>query len=212
MKQSRFSFLYKDAYQYVGYGLVLSFLLWLFGFAFLSLLALASTFLYGYVYRQPDIFFSYAKPKSVLAPVEGVVVSIKTLEDGMFGYEVEIEGSFQTEAILRVPIQDATLKESSLTRGTRLPRESKLFAQLNEYATVLFQDKEGNSVFLKHRLQKSIAPLSLSVKEGKSYEQSEVYGVAFNAITTLYLPHNFHFDIQEGAELYCAQTILGYFD
>jgi hypothetical protein len=211
-KNSKFNFIYKDALEYVAYGLASVFVLWLFDFEFLSLVVLAATLVYAYIFRQPDIFFNYAKEKSVLAPVEGQIVAITPLEDALFGYEVKIEGTSKTESILRVPLQNATVKECSITNGTRLSRKSKLFTLLNEYATVMFQDKEGNSVFINHRLKQSIVGVSLEVKEGSTREQSDVYGVAFNAVTTLYLPHNFHFEVQSGDDVYCAQTILGYFE
>jgi hypothetical protein len=210
--KNNFSFVHTKSWPYIGYALAVTFVLWIIGLEFLGFLALACALVYAYVFRQPNIFFDYSKAKGLLAPLEGEVVAITELQDNQeYGYSVTIEGSFQTESILRVPMKNATVMSVTLQRGTRLAEISPLFPYLNEQGSVVFQDNEGHTILVEHLLKKSIIPLFLEVQEGFKVEQNSVYGVGANTKTTLYLPHNFHFDVKVGSTLYCGQTLIGHF-
>lgn len=176
-------------------------------FAFIALLATA---FFIYVFRNPERELLFLEDQAVVSPVDGVVRSIDELDSDDFGYKVQIESDYFTSAVLRSPMR-SEVEEFKLIRGARTAKDSKLFHDLNERAEIIFCDAYNNKIKVVHRLKKSMIPLEVDFIAQHTYMQGSRYGYALNAMTEIYLPKNFRFDIKPNKNLKAAESLIGYF-
>ena len=190
------------------FAAVAALLFTLLDFEFLFLLAFAVTVLFLFAYRNPARLQAAISDYGVVSPVDGRVVEITDIEEDGYGYKVVIDSSLANSGMLRVPFE-AKKVSFSLQRGARLAKDSHLFETLNESLEALFENGTRRLKVL-HRLKRSPLPIETHFKS-KSLECCELYGFAYNAHTTLYLPREFRLNIHVGQSLLSSQNIIGYF-
>lgn len=192
---------------YTSFGLMVLF--WLFGFSKLAFLALVITLFFVFVFRNPERERVVYDEYSVLSPVDGVLSSIE--EDVKSDeYIIKIDSSCFDVALLRTPF-DATIKDTKLIHGTRLASSSPLAKELNECCSVVFVNKNLQSIRVEHMLKQTIKSIDIDLKDGASMLQGSRYGYALNSVTTLYLPRSFRLSIGLGSELRAGEVLIGYF-
>lgn len=190
---------------------VLTFLLLLsVGLTLLSFLLLTFFFFLVFIHRNPERISPFSDKSSILAPIDGRVKKINSIEkspiDGKPGFEVVVESGYLDVAILRAPV-DAHMNIDILRRGSMLNSKSAL-SELNETATIRFSTKHGDIV-VKHTLGSWARPLVFSV-EGEIL-QNQRYGFMLNGISSIYLPSNSRVGIKEGMTLRAGESLIGYF-
>ncbi len=171
--------------------------------AFLVTLALAFSF------RNPERELPPFEKGSVVAPVDGVVTSIESIEDEKFAYKVKIDATYLDLGVLRVPMA-SKLQSVQHFHGARLSDEIQLHQDINENATLVFEDSNKNLVKIQHRLKQSFAPIFIDIIEAQELRQGARYGVQIDGITTIFLPKNFRVNVSVGNQLQGSQTLLGY--
>ena len=176
-------------------------------FSFIALLAIA---FFIYVFRNPERELLFLEDKAVVSPSDGIVRSIDELDNNEFCYRVQIESDCFSPAMLRCPMY-TEVEDFTIIRGARTAKGSKLFNDLNERAEIIFCDEHNNKIKVVHRLKKSMIPLELDLLAQHTYMQGTRYGYALNAITELYLPKNFRFDIKPNKNLRASESLIGYF-
>jgi len=185
-------------------------------FAFLDLELLASvaflaTIFFLFIYRNPEraTQTAYAQ-KSIVAPVDGVVTKIESLEElSQFSYMIEIDSSYTDVTVLRAPIH-AKVSYLHLLRGSRVGRFSPLFEKLNETASIFFLDQENKLIKVEHKLKQSIAPLEISIKEDDELSQAARYGVMVYGVTRIYLESDVRINVKLGEQVKAVETLLAY--
>lgn len=177
---------------------------------FLQFFAFIATIFFIFVFRNPEREISNFQDSSVVAPCDGVISSIEELKDDEYAYKVEIDGSFFNVSLLRVPLV-STLEKVEVLRGARVSKFNALHVEINENATLVFKDKDENTLKVTHRLKQSFKPLDIEMIPSQQLNQGARYGVMVNGITTLYLPKNFRLNVSVGAEVNASQTLIGYF-
>ena len=201
----------KEGFIPLSIAIVVTVVLMLLDLELLTFFSFVVTLFIAYSFRNPERELLSLEEGAVVAPCDGRVLAIDTLDAGnSFAYRVEIEGSYSDVSLLRA-VSDATVTDISLLKGTRMPKSSKLFSDLNESAVITFSDKNENSFQVKHQLKRSFFPLSIDLNVGEKVQHSARYGVANNAITTLYLPANFTLNVSVGQELKAVESLMGYF-
>jgi len=185
-------------------------LLSLLDFEFLAFIVFCATLFFIYIFRNPERVLPSFDKGSVTAPSDGTVKSIEELNDSEYAYKIVIESDYLDVAVLRAPL-DVTVESVILYKGTRVSKKSKLFSDMNEYATLVFLDESGNKCKVVHQLKKSCTPLFLSLIKKQNLRQSLRYGFMLNGITTLYLPSNFRLNVNIGNELKASESLMGYF-
>lgn len=200
----------KEGLNYVGISLVVTLLFVMIDFdilAFISFMVFISCI---YFFRNPERELHHFQEGSLLSISDGVVKSIEELSDSEYAYKIEIEGSCSSVALLRSPSL-ATVESISIVKGCRVSKNSKLFSQLNEKATLLFKDNKENNFKVEFTLKNSFAPIMISLVEGQKLQQAQRFGVMVNGLTTLYLPANFRVNVSAGNTLKASESLIGYF-
>lgn len=161
-----------------------------------------------FVYRNPTRISADISDYGVCAPVDGKVVAIEDISEGEYGFKLVIDSSYLQSGLLHSPFE-AKRVSFSLQRGSRLAKDSHLFATLNERLEVLFESGEKR-VKVCHRLKRS--PLRIELFDHKSQlESCEMYGFAYDALSVVYLPREFRLNVHVSQHVYASQNILGYF-
>lgn len=200
----------KSGWSYIGYT-ALAFVI--FSILDLDLLAFASfllTVFFIYVFRNPEKEMPFFQPNSVVAPADGVVTTIQELEDSEYAYKIDIESSYFNIGVLRFPM-DARVETVTVVKGSRVAKNSKLFALLNEYAELVFVDNAENRVKVLHRLKKSFSSIDIDLVQNQELMQRTRYGTMVNGVTSIYLKSNFRVNVSVGQQTSASETLIGYF-
>ncbi len=200
----------KEGLNYIFYAIGLFILFGFLDLDFLQFFAFLATIFFIFVFRNPEREIPSFQDASVVAPSDGVVSNIEELKDDKYAYKVDIEGSFFNVSLLRSPLS-STIEDVTVLRGARISKYNALNLDINENATLIFKDKDENTLKVTHRLKQSFKPLDIEVIKAQKLNQGMRYGVMVNGITTLYLPENFRLNVSVGAEVSASQTLIGYF-
>lgn len=175
-----------------------------------SFLAALTLLFFLYVFRNPERELPFFQKHSFIAPVDGIVNSIKEVNDAEFTYKIEIEGTYKDVALLRIPM-NCSVTSIELVKGTRVAKKSKLFPLLNENASICFVDDANNMAKIEHHLKESFLAINIELKEDTLYHQGSRYGVVMNGVTTIYLPKNAELNLEVGDKVFAAKTLIAYF-
>ena len=176
----------------------------------LSLLAFFLAVALSYIYRNPERENTIYEKNSVVSPVDGLVLSIESIDSSEYAYRVEIDSNYSDISILRVPM-NSTIQDVSIIHGAKLSQNEPLFRKINENSCIIFEDDLRNRVKVKHLSKQSIESISVDAYDSQKFSQNTRYGFMMNGRTTLYLPHNFRLDINVGSRVIGSQTLIGYF-
>jgi phosphatidylserine decarboxylase len=208
MKDNLF-FIAKSGWRTIGVCFAAFVLFTLLDLEFLAALSLFLTLFFLFIYRNPERLASSYEPNAIIAPVDGVVKKIETLQGEDYTYVLEIESFYSSVGVLRFPMQ-AVLKELKLTHGCRLGKSSSLFGKLNESLSLCFESNSGKKIALLHRLKQSVVPLEVDVQEGHKAVIGSRYGYMINGVSYLYLESDIRLNIKEGELLKAGETLLAY--
>lgn len=209
MMESNLFILHKSAIRYIAYASVAFVLFLILDLDLLAALAFGFIFFAAYVFRDPEKSLKDFEKNAFVSPVDGEVLDIEYLEDDAFAYKVTIASAYQDISILRVPYS-AKVQNFTTVKGTRLAMSAELFEILNEYASYELMDDDGHIVKVVHRLSRSFAPLSLSIKESQEIIKGERYGVMLSGVTTIYLPKSFKLHLTARTTVSAGETLFGY--
>jgi phosphatidylserine decarboxylase len=200
----------KSGWKYIGYALGAFLLFNILDLEFFAFLSFVSAVFFIYVFRNPERQMPFYQQNSFVAPTDGVVTSIEELQESEYAYKIDVESSYFDVGVLRVPMS-AQVASVEIVRGSRVSKNSKLFALLNEYAEILFVDDANNSVKVIHRQKQSFAPIEIELIKEQKLMQSARYGLMINGVTSIYLKSNFRLNVSVGQELRGSETLIGYF-
>lgn len=195
--------------KYVSISAAVFVLFFLFDFEFLTFIAFLVTLALGFSFRNPERELPPFEQGSVVAPIDGLVTSIESIEDDNFAYKIKIDTTSLDVGVLRVPMA-SKLQILQHFHGARLSDAIQLHQDINENATLVFEDSNANLVKIHHRLKQSFAPIFIDVIEAQELRQGARYGVQINGTTTIFLPKNFRVNVSVGNQLQGSQTLLGY--
>ncbi len=195
--------------KYVSISAAVFVLFFLFDFELLTFIAFLVTLALGLSFRNPERELPPFEQGSVVSPVDGLVTSIESIEDDNFAYKIKIDTTSLDVGVLRVPMA-SKLQSLQYFHGARLSDASQLHQDINENATLVFEDSNANLVKIHHRLKQSFAPIFIDVIEAQELRQGTRYGVQINGATTIFLPKNFRVNVSVGNQLQGSQTLLGY--
>ena len=197
----------KSGWKYIAYAIASTISFSFLDLELLTFVSVVWTLFLLYHFRNTEREVIDTAAGVVVSPVDGVVKSLEESDEEEYGKKIEIESSCFNVAVLRTPIV-SVVESCFVVRGTRLGVKSKLALNLNEYAEIVFKDKDDRSVKVIHRLKQGFAPISLDIIEKQKILKGGRYGFAQNSTTTLYLPKNSSFKVQVGQELLAATTPL----
>lgn len=173
---------------------------------FFALLAGALTLLLLWTYRKPQRGTMYFESGSVTAPCEGQVTVVLADDTGV---SVEIDTGWREPSVLCTPFE-GVLKSATLTRGARLGTKSALYNLLNEHAEVVFENKQGVSVTLVHRLGIGSPPMLIDLlPQNTTVQHGKRYGIMVRGRTRVVLPASTRIAVNPGDTVRGADTLLG---
>jgi hypothetical protein len=192
------------------FGALVLILLLSLGFTFFTFMLLVAFAFLLYVHRNPERISNYAQNGSILAPIDGRVVKIASVDhspiDGKPGFEVIIESGYADVSILRSPM-NAVMHIDKIQHGAMTSLKSS-HKNLNETADIRFSSSFGE-VLVRHLLASWARPLRFGA-EGEVIENQR-YGLMIRGITTVYLPSNSRVAIKEGMFLSAGESVIGFF-
>ncbi len=200
----------KEGWSFVLSAVLVFFLFTILDLEFLAFMVFLATLFFLFVYRNPERLVPIYQEKSVVSPVDGVVLSIEELKESEYAYKIEINTTYTDVSVLRVPFT-SKIKEFTLTHGTRISRFNKLSKKLNENLEITFEDESKNSLKISHMLQQSFDGIKIDILKQQKFQQGARYGVMLHGITTIYLPQNFRLNINVGNQIKASESLLGYF-
>ncbi|MHC3995290.1 phosphatidylserine decarboxylase [Thiomicrolovo sp. ZZH C-3] len=199
----------KEGWRSVGIAAAAALFFALFDCDLMAWLFIAAAGYLLWKYRKPARTATYFEKGSVTAPCDGRVTAIDTLPDG--SVSVEIETGWFDATLLTAPFVEGVPSGETVTRGARLGSRSPLAGMLNERGSILFEDEEGRSIRLTHRLAQTPAPLLIDAYvPGKRRLRGERYGVLTHGVTRLQLPASTRVAVNPGDRVYATRTLLGY--
>lgn len=201
----------KEGWKFIFYSVLAFVIFSILDLDFLGFFSFLAIIFFLFVYRNPERTIPVLQENSIVSPVDGTVLSIQEIDnDNGYSYKVEIDSSYLNVSVLRVPLT-STVKDVSITRGTKLSRFNNLSKKLNENAEITFEDTNNNKVKIIHILKQSFDEIKIDMFKSQKFLQGNRYGVMQNGVTTIYLPQNFRLNINVGNELEGSQTLIGYF-
>ncbi|MDQ7045523.1 MAG: phosphatidylserine decarboxylase [Sulfurimonas sp.] len=200
----------KEGWNYIAYSLGVFVLTLLSDLEFLAIMFFAFSVFFIYVFRNPERELTIVQEKSVLSPVDGVIIDIEELDDSEYFYKLSLKSSYGDVSLFRAPM-NAKVSSQGKYSGSRLTLQSPLGKKLNENTTLVFEDIHANKVKITHRVQESFCGIKTDSVQDKQIIQSSRYGVMVNGISEVYLPENFRLNVHLDDEVKASQTLLGYF-
>jgi len=200
----------KEGFSRIGFAILAYAIFTILDFGFLGFFSFLLIIFFVFVYRNPERMVPSLEKMSVLSPVDGVLLSIKELENDEYLYKLEINSSYLNVSLLRTPL-NGTLNYMDLKHGARLSKNAILSKEINERVELIFEDDYENKVKISHMLKQSFDDIKLNVIPKQRLVQGSRYGLMVNGITTIYLPQNFRLNVSVGQELNASQTLIGYF-
>lgn len=192
-----------------AYAFAAAFVFGLLDLELLAFLSFGLALFFLFAYRNPPRISADIADSGICAPVDGKIVAIEDISEGSYGFKLTIESSCLHSGVLYAPFE-AEKVSSFLQRGARLAKGSHLFDSLGERLEVVFESG-GKSVRAVHTLKRSPLRIELLGKDKEPQKCGEVYGFAYDAMSVLYLPREFRFNVHVGQRVYASQNILGYF-
>ncbi|MBD3823102.1 MAG: hypothetical protein IE916_01150 [Epsilonproteobacteria bacterium] len=202
--------IHREGWRYLGYSFGAFILFMLLDMSIPALLSLVSLVFLAYVFKNPERITNYFDDNSVVSPVDGRVLAINNIDDGEFGFCVEVLSSYTHTPALRVPfIAKAHIQYRN--HGARLSRFDTNFERLNDSAEILFQNGE-KKLKVVHRCTQDFEGLHIEeFNEKAKLMQGTRYGVMLQGVTYIYFPKDFRVNTSIGAEIRASETLLGYF-
>jgi len=200
----------KEGFSRIGLAILAYVIFTVLDFDFLGFFSFLLIIFFVFVYRNPERMVPSLEKMSVLSPVDGVLLSIKELENDEYLYKLEINSSYLNVSLLRTPL-NGVLNHMDLKHGARLSKNAALSKEINERVELVFEDDYENKVKISHMLKQSFDDIKLNVIPKQRLVQGSRYGLMVNGITTIYLPQNFRLNVSVGQELNASQTLIGYF-
>ncbi|QOP41861.1 phosphatidylserine decarboxylase [Sulfurimonas marina] len=200
----------KYSFSYVGYSALAFIIFYMFGFEFLATFAFFVTLFFVYIFRNPERELQIFDKSSIIAPCDGVVSAIEEIENGIYRYKVEIESTFTDVGLLRAPM-NGKVEKLALIKGTKSPKSSKLFSDLNESLSLEIVNDKEESIKVVHSLKQSPVPIFCDLHDEQEVIKSMRYGFATNCVTTIYLPSNVRLNLNITDRVKASESLIAYF-
>ena len=200
----------KEAFSYIGISFLATIFFTIIDFDILAFISFMIFISLVYIFRNPERELTHLDSNAIISPVDGVVRTIEECNDSEYSYKIEIEGRCRDVSLLRIPMH-TVVENISKFNGTRVSKESKLFENLNEQATITFKDIDNNRLKIEFMLKNSFAPITIDLIKGQEVQKAQRFGLMLNGMTTLYLPRNCRVDLAIGNELKASESLIAYF-
>ena len=186
----------KQGYKPIIISLVIVLLLQLFISSFLSNIVLVITLFLVFIYRNPSRHI-FENSKSVLAPIDGKVMSIDYVNGKQ---KIYCKVSLCNTHILRAP-QSGNIKVKKYQHGLNLNPNSYKANVLNEQITLKFNH-------IKLKLISGICNTNIIEIEDKTVCQGEDMGIFLDGIVEMTIKDDYKLLVKIGDKLTSGQTII----
>jgi phosphatidylserine decarboxylase len=206
----------KESYKYlIGTAIVLA-LAFYWNFSALSLLVLVSAATaILYFFRNPERISEDDSPDAILAPADGIIISIdREYEESFLKAEclsVTIATSLQDAHFIRAPYAGVFRQKSSL-HGEFLPIKNEKAKFLNERFAAYFEGLNGKNYAMSVIAGSLATKISLYQSEDAKVRGCERIAFLKSEFqTVLYLPKEVSIKKAVGDRVKAGETLLGYF-
>jgi len=200
----------KEGWSYLGYSALIFVIASVADCELFQSLSVLSAVFFIYVFRNPERELPRFEQSSVISPVDGRILSVDEINEGIYAYKITVNSNFTDVAVLRSPVS-GKIKSVSSFNGSALGKDSELSTKLNEKTDIVFEDADKNSLKVLHMVKQSFDGIKVDAQPEQSMIQSSRYGVMLNGITTIYLPQNFRLNVSNSDEIKSGETLIGYF-
>ena len=199
----------KEGWNYVIYSFLAFLVLWFLDLEFLQFFAFLAILFFLFIYRNPERQMPSFEKGGIVSPVDGIVTSIKEIQNDEYSHKISIESAYFDVSILRSPIE-AKIVNIDISRGASLAKSSNLSNKLNENIEFVFENSNLNKIKISHQNILSFDEIKFDVFVGKKLIQGARYGVLPKGITNIYLPKNTKTNLIVGVKLKACESLIGY--
>lgn len=206
----------KEGYKYLIASFVAVVLAAYWGFGALGMALVVGVLLYtAYFFRNPERISEDDSADAIIAPSDGVIVSIEREYEESFLQEdrvtVTIASSLKDAHFIRAPFASSFRKKSVL-HGLFLPVKSEKAKYLNERFAAYF-DADGGKDFVISVIAGSLSTkIAMYMPEGSRVRGGERTAFLKSEFqTSLYLPVNAVIKKTVGDKVKAGETLIGYF-
>ncbi len=182
----------------IGLALVLTFFI----SDFLGNVAIVLVLVTVYIFRDTKRYI-FENSTSVLAPVDGKILAIDTVDDK---YKIYCKVGLFDNHLVRAPF-DSELKVKKYQKGLNLNPNTVKAKALNEQATYKFTSEEDQTV-LKLKLISGLCNIGIDEVENKNVSQGEELVYFLDGIAIITVKKENKLLVSFGEKLLCGQTIL----
>jgi len=111
----------KEGWNYVIYSFLAFLVLWFLDLEFLQFFAFLAILFFLFIYRNPERQMPSFEKGGIVSPVDGIVTSIKEIQNDEYSHKISIESAYFDVSILRSPIE-AKIVNIDISRGASLAK------------------------------------------------------------------------------------------
>ena len=190
--------------------LVLSLILFFFGFFFYSALILGflSITFFLFFFRNPTRHLKLDN-NLILCPADGLIIEIQEINNNFWSKKVSIFMSPFDVHINWIPMAGKIVSQKYV-RGKFKAAFSPKSSELNEHNDIEIEDKVGRKILLRQIAGFVARRIVCWKKTGESVEQGQKYGmIKFSSRVDVFVPKTCELKVVLGQRVYGGLTILG---
>jgi phosphatidylserine decarboxylase len=202
----------KEGYPFVGSAVLVTLILALFGYGFLTLISLAASFFILYFFRDPERFISRAAD-SIICPADGKVIVIEKIFDEKFFHEyvhkISIFMNIFNVHVNRIP-QSGTIEKIIYTQGTFYSADSEHGGLRNENCATIITSETGRKIAVVQVAGLIARRIVCWLEPDDKVIQGDRFGlIRFGSRVDLYVPGSVQISVKKGQVVRAGETILG---
>ena len=202
----------KEGYPFLGCAVLITLIVTIFGYKFLTVISLAVSFFILYFFRDPERFTPKERD-SLICPADGKVILIEKIFDDRFFQEyvhkISIFMNIFNVHVNRIP-QSGTVEKIIYTPGTFYSADSDQGGLRNENCATIITSEAGRKIAVVQVAGLIARRIVCWLEIEDRVKQGDRFGlIRFGSRVDLYIPGSVQISVKNGQIVRAGETILG---
>jgi len=204
----------KEGYPFFGSAILITLILAIFGYKFLTVVALVVTFFILYFFRDPERFIP-RQSNSFISPADGKVIVIEKVFDDRFFHEyvhkISIFMNIFNVHVNRIP-HNGVVEKIIYTPGQFYSADSSQGGLRNENCATIITGETGRKIAVVQKAGLIARRIVCWLEPEDNVRQGDRFGlIRFGSRVDLYIPGSVQLSVKKGELVRAGETILGQF-
>jgi phosphatidylserine decarboxylase len=204
----------KEGYPFFGSAALMTVVLAILGYKFLTLIALLASFFILYFFRDPERFIPRLS-NSFVCPADGKVIVVEKVFDDKFFHEyvhkISIFMNIFNVHVNRIP-QNGTVEKILYTPGTFYSADSSQGGLRNENCATILTGETGRKIAVVQVAGLIARRIVCWLEPNDAVRQGDRFGlIRFGSRVDLYIPGSVQISVKKGEIVRAGETVLGQF-